>query len=134
MVNYIRRFLLLILLALNFKVFAFERSSIESYSPALMNKSSKKYKNNLTLKVKSNEITEPSRIYTPDFYDKNELKDVFEAYSVVRNKIENPIEIKNENLVKNMEMSVSPHFKSTATTSFTNTSFMFSVEFKAIFL
>lgn len=130
--------LLLLFLATNSKAFAVKGTTLDSFSPSLINMSLRQYQQNkLDCNQVSSNVVEPSKLYSPDFYDKNELKEVFEVYSVVREKIENPMEAKKVNLLKNMEMSVAPRFKSSltgATIIATYTNFIFSLELKAIFL
>ena len=79
-------------------------------------------------------LLEPSKYFVPNFYDKNELKDLFDTYEFVSEKIKNPIEIKKDDLVKSMEISILPHFNSVSSSSVLYSDFIFSLELKAIFL
>ncbi len=126
--------LLIFLLAVNSQTFAITEATMDSFSPSLMNMSLRQYLNKLNKSFTSSKIVEPSKFYKPTFYEKNELKEVFETYEFVRNKIENPVEMKKADLVKDMEMSLLPHFKSTSVSSVSYTDFMFSLEIRAVFL
>ena len=135
MVKIFRQILLLLFFVTNSQAFAINGITMEAFSPSLINLSLRQY-NQLKINqdLKLNNIVEPSKYYTPAFYNKDELKEVFETYETVRTKVENPVEIKKADLVKNMEMSVLPHFKNNSTSSATYSNFMFSLEFRAIFL
>lgn len=115
----------------SFQCFAISSAGMSLFSPSLakleLRSNNKKEKNKQS-------VTEPSKLFIPQFYSKDELKDVFNAYELVRDKIENPGELKSINLVKNMEVSVSPHLKSPSSNVNSLSDIVFFVEFKAIFL
>jgi hypothetical protein len=134
MVKLFKYVTLLLFLTINSQVFAISGTTMESFSPSLINIGLRQYQLKLNQNLISKNIVEPSKFYTPAFYDKNELKEVFETYEVVRAKVENPIELKERNLVKNMEMSILPHFKNMSTSSVAYSDFMFSLELRAVFL
>jgi hypothetical protein len=105
-------------------VFAISNNGLAAFSPSLIQLS-------LTAKEKKSApsklvIIEPSALYTPNFYDINEFKPLFDSASYIKHKIENPVEVKN----KDMEMTFMPHILLTDMVS----TFKVSIELKAIFL
>lgn len=109
-------------------VFAINNKGLEAFSPSLIQLS-------LTGKEKKSTpatlvFLEPSALYTPNFYDINEFKHLYDSASYIKHKIENPVEVKNKDIIKDMEMSFIPHVLLTDMAS----SFKVSIELKAIFL
>lgn len=69
-----------------------------------------------------------------EFYNKNELKDIFDAYARARKKIESPVEIKSVNKAKGTEIAIKTQFINTQETNPSIDNLQFQIVFQAKFL
>jgi hypothetical protein len=126
-----RNFFLFSIFSISSKSYAFNQKNLTYISPSRLNivEFNKKKK-----MISNFEMAKPSDIYAPEFYNKNELKDLFNFYGKIRSKVERPFEYKKVDMIQGIEMSFSPTFTSTnySPTSFSD--FVFSIEIKATFL
>ncbi|WGL59467.1 hypothetical protein QEJ31_13130 [Pigmentibacter sp. JX0631] len=77
--------------------------------------------------------SEPSQVYKPNFYERNELTPLFDRYSYVKDSIEKPVTIKNKELIQNVEFVMTPHFNLLGAHLYPSSSINVSLELKALF-
>ncbi|APJ03440.1 hypothetical protein [Silvanigrella aquatica] len=132
MIRLSKNIFLLFVFAMTPKAFAFKGNELEKFSPSHihLNVTGKDYMNSSVKLI----IVEPSKLFSPEFYNKDELKEVFTTYEIVRKKVEEPIEFKKTNVVKNIDMSLTPQLRTSSLSPGTFADFTFAIEFKAIFL
>ncbi|BBH52772.1 hypothetical protein [Fluviispira sanaruensis] len=75
-------------------------------------------------------ITLPSPYYTPEFYNPNELKNIFVTYKKISDKVERPLEYKSFDTSKSTELNFITHVDS----NINLTDFKISLELEAKFL
>ncbi|WP_186648749.1 hypothetical protein [Fluviispira vulneris] len=75
-------------------------------------------------------ITLPSPYYTPEFYNPNELKNIFVTYKKIRDKVERPLEYKAIDTSSSTELNFITHVNSNDNL----TDFKISLELEAKFL
>lgn len=133
MVRLIKYFLILLTCYSNIKAFSLIKPSIKENNKLF-------YRMKLKEKYQFKDINynnfiylvEPSKLYEPIYFNRNELKEIFEFYKNIRTKIEDPVEVK---IVRNdLNFYVLPHFinKSPNLVSFDN--LLFSLELRVEFL
>lgn len=111
--------------------FALNENGLDAFSPSLS-----KMSININYKEQKNssKTVEPSPFYSPNFYNIDEFKPIFESFQYVRKAIENPVVVKNQELIHNVEMTFTPHFILLDTATAAAKELKFSIELKAIFL
>ncbi|KAB8032167.1 hypothetical protein [Fluviispira multicolorata] len=118
-----------------FKLFATEKAYDQKIEHALNKQKSKlRIKKIKTIKMYTKVfVVTPSTYYTPDFYNQNDLNNIFLFVQKVRQKVEKPIQFKEVNLKNNTEMSFATHLD-TGNSFESVEDFKVSIEIKAKFL